>query len=190
MSKSKKIVQLIGTILNCIFATILLIGVIALLATDQVSKLIEKMAEEQGGTVTESVETLVYVSYALVLLSSVAIIFLSIKIFLNYGKKNFYLCVGLEIFNFVIMILYLIAGSLWGFVPLAIFLVLIFGMSYEKPKDKEESGKESENLNPNEPPKDLSLKWDKIEKIKQLNKEGILSDEEMKSLIIEEIKKD
>ena len=190
MSESKKIVQLIGTILNCIFATILLIGIITLAVTDRIAEIIKKTAEEKGVTITEDEETLVYVAYALVALSCVAIIILSIKIFLNYGKKNFYLCVGLEIFNFVIMILYLIAGSLWGFVPLVIFLVLIFGMSYEKPKDKEESEKERENLKLNEPPKDLSLKWDKIEKIKQLNKEGILSDEEMKSLIIEEIKKD
>lgn len=202
MNKTKRGLQLGAAITSIVFASILAVSAIYLLI------ITNNLIRAWGDAEYSSEYSLIMITYILILLFSIATIIVSALICRKPNEKmHLGLCVADLVLNSLLAILYIAAGS-----PVAIMPIIIVGLFIAELCVKNKKATEivtSSGLNNSEDvkvdaktennmgektsteQKSGDLKSDeKIEKIKKLNKEGILSDEEMKKLIIEELKKD
>lgn len=216
MNKTKRGLQLGAAITSIVFASILAVSAIYLLIVT--NNLIRawgdaEYSSEYSLTSSEyslisSEYSLIMIIYILILLFSIATIIVSALICRKPNEKmHLGLCVADLVLNSLLAILYIAAGT-----PVAVMPIIIVGLFIAELCVKNKKATEivtSSGLNNSEDVKvdaktennmgektsteqksgDLKSN-EKIEKIKKLNKEGILSDEEMKKLIIEELKKD
>ena len=202
MNKTKRGLQLGAAITSIVFASILAVSAIYLLI------ITNNLIRAWGDAEYSSEYSLIMITYILILLFSIATIIVSALICRKPNEKmHLGLCVADLVLNSLLAILYIAAGS-----PVAIMPIIIVGLFIAELCVKNKKATEivtSSGLNNSEDVKvdaktennmgektsteqksgDLKSN-EKIEKIKKLNKEGILSDEEMKKLIIEELKKD
>lgn len=187
MNKTKRGLQLAAAITSIAFAAVLIIGSIYILAfiQDLISAGMESGPEY----------SVIQLSYILIILLSVAIIIISAFICKRPNEKMHKgLCITDLILNAVLAVLYIIAGSLWLLLPLAVVGLFIAELCIKNKVNSDETATINE-ADANSTPIEGSSKTEnssnsKIEKIKELNKQGVLSDEEMKTLIIDELKKD
>lgn len=194
MNKTKRGLQLAAAITSIAFAGVLIIGSILILA------LIQDLIS--AGMESGPEYSVIQLSYILIILLSVAIIIISAFICKRPNEKMHKgLCITDLILNAVLAVLYIIAGSLWLLLPLAVvgLFIAVVGLFIAELciKTKVNSNKTATlnetdaNLSSIEgSSKTENSSNSKIEKIKELNKQGVLSDEEMKTLIIDELKKD
>lgn len=186
MNKTKRGLQLAAAITSIAFAGVLIIGSIYILALiqDLISAGMESGPEYR----------LIQLSYILIILLSVAIIIISTFICKRPNEKMHKgLCITDLILNAVLAVLYIIAGSLWLLLPLAVVGLFIAELCIKNKVNSNETATLNEtdaNLSSIEgSSKTENSSNSKIEQIKELNKQGVLSDEEMKTLIIDELKK-
>lgn len=202
MNKTKRGLQLGAAITSIVFASILAVSAIYLLIVTN------NLIRAWGDAEYSSEYSLIMITYILILLFSIATIIVSALICRKPNEKmHLGLCVADLVLNSLLAILYIAAGT-----PVAVMPIIIVGLFIAELCVKNKKATEiltSSGLNNSEDvnidaktennmgektsteQKSGDLKSDeKIEKIKKLNKEGILSDEEMKKLIIEELKKD
>ena len=202
MNKTKRGLQLGAAITSIVFASILAVSAIYLLI------ITTTLIRAWGDAEYSSEYSLIMIIYILILLFSIATIIVSALICRKPNEKmHLGLCVADLVLNSLLAILYIAAGT-----PVAVMPIIIVGLFIAELCVKNKKATEivtSSGLNNSEDvkvdaktennmgektsteQKSGDLKSDeKIEKIKKLNKEGILSDEEMKKLIIEELKKD
>ena len=209
MDKTKRGLQLGAAITSIVFASILAVSAIYLLIIT--NNLIRAWGDAEYSSeysLISSEYSLIMIIYILILLFSIATIIVSALICRKPNEKmHLGLCVADLVLNSLLAILYIAAGT-----PVAVMPIIIVGLFIAELCVKNKKATEivtSSGLNNSEDvkvdaktennmgektsteQKSGDLKSDeKIEKIKKLNKEGILSDEEMKKLIIEELKKD
>ncbi len=202
MNKTKRGLQLGAAITSIVFASILAVSAIYLLIVTN------NLIRAWGDAEYSSEYSLIMITYILILLFSIATIIVSALICRKPNEKmHLGLCVADLVLNSLLAILYIAAGS-----PVAIMPIIIVGLfiaelcvknkkateivtssGLNNSEDVKVDAKKENNMGEKTSTEQKSgdLKSDeKIEKIKKLNKEGILSDEEMKKLIIEELKKD
>lgn len=202
MNKTKRGLQLGAAITSIVFASILAVSAIYLLIVTN------NLIRAWGDAEYSSEYSLIMITYILILLFSIATIIVSALICRKPNEKmHLGLCVADLVLNSLLAILYIAAGT-----PVAVMPIIIVGLfiaelcvknkkateivtssGLNNSEDVKVDAKKENNMGEKTSTEQKSgdLKSDeKIEKIKKLNKEGILSDEEMKKLIIEELKKD
>lgn len=117
-----------------------------------------------------------------VVLLSVASLVVSVMALKNPSEKAYMnFCVSGLMLNGIICLVFAVGKSLISLIPLIPMILFVVSLCLKNNDKKEEitvsqSNNQSEGL-------------DRIEKIKELNKQGILTDAEMKALIIEILKK-
>ena len=205
MNKTKRGLQLGAAITSIVFASILAVSAIYLLIiTNNLIRALGDAEYSSEYSLISSEYSLIMITYILILLFSIATIIVSALICRKPNEKmHLGLCVTDLVLNSLLAILYIAAGT-----PVAVMPIIIVGLFIAELCVKNKKATEivtSSGLNNSEDvkvdaktennmgektsteQKSGDLKSDeKIEKIKKLNKEGILSDEEMKKLIIEE----
>ena len=193
MNKTKRGLQLSAAIVSIVFSSLLLCGSIVMLNT-----LAEYVATY--GETNESIAA-VRMIYIFVMLFAIATIIVSSIICLK-PKQNMHkgLCITALVLNSILILLY-IAGASWYLVfPLISAGLFIAELSVKNtpPAQIESTQEQSSPISVSNGSQDKNSAEEsiqetdvdaRIKRIKALNEQGILSDEEMKNLIMEELKK-
>ena len=169
MNKTKRGLQLAAAITSIVFASILTIGAILTLG------LLNDLDVDSSA---------VAVVYTFIILFSVSIIIISALICRTPNETmHKSLCIADLVLNIILAILYIISPSFWVIMPLAIVGLFIAELCVNGQDDTTQNEEQTSAMQ-SQPNSN-----DKIEKLKELNQQGIISNEEMKALIIEELKK-
>ena len=193
MNKTKRGLQLSAAIVSIVFSSLLLCGSIVMLNT-----LAEYVATY--GETNESIAA-VRMIYIFVMLFAIATIIVSSIICLK-PKQNIHkgLCITALVLNSILILLY-IAGASWYLVfPLISAGLFIAELCVKNtpPAQIQSTQEQSSPISVSNGSQDKNSAEESIQetdvdarkkRIKALNEQGILSDEEMKNLIMEELKK-
>ena len=193
MNKTKRGLQLSAAIVSIVFSSLLLCGSIVMLNT-----LAEYVATY--GETNESIAA-VRMIYIFVMLFAIATIIVSSIICLK-PKQDMHkgLCITALVLNSILILLY-IAGASWYLVfPLISAGLFIAELSVKNtpPAQIQSTQEQSSPISVSNGSQDKNSAEEsiqetdvdaRIKRIKALNEQGILSDEEMKNLIMEELKK-
>ena len=193
MNKTKRGLQLSAAIVSIVFSSLLLCGSIVMLNT-----LAEYVATY--GETNESIAA-VRMIYIFVMLFAIATIIVSSIICLK-PKQNMHkgLCITALVLNSILILLY-IAGASWYLVfPLISAGLFIAELCVKNtpPAQIQSTQEQSSPISVSNGSQDKNSAEEsiqetdvdaRIKRIKALNEQGILSDEEMKNLIMEELKK-
>lgn len=122
-----------------------------------------------------------------VVLLSVASLVVSVMALKNPSEKAYMnFCVSGLMLNGIICLVFAVGKSLISLIPLIPMILFVVSLCLKNNDKKEEITVSQSN---NKTSNNQSEGLDRIEKIKELNKQGILTDAEMKALIIEILKK-
>lgn len=193
MNKTKRGLQLSAAIVSIVFSSLLLCGSIVMLNT-----LAEYVATY--GETNESIAA-VRMIYIFVMLFAIATIIVSSIICLK-PKQDMHkgLCITALVLNSILILLY-IAGASWYLVfPLISAGLFIAELCVKNtpPAQIQSTQEQSSPISVSNGSQDKNSAEEsiqetdvdeRIKRIKALNEQGILSDEEMKNLIMEELKK-
>lgn len=193
MNKTKRGLQLSAAIVSIVFSSLLLFGSIVILNT-----LAEYVATY--GEANESMAA-VRMIYIFVMLFSIATIIVSSIICLK-PKQDMHkgLCITALVLNSILTLLY-IAGASWYLVfPLISAGLFIAELCVKNtpPVQTQSTQEQSSPISVSNGSQDQNSAEEsiqetdvdaRIKRIKALNEQGIVSDEEMKNLIMEELKK-
>lgn len=193
MNKTKRGLQLSAAIVSIVFSSLLLFGSIVILNT-----LAEYVATY--GETNESMAA-VRMIYIFVMIFAIATIIVSSIICLK-PKQDMHkgLCITALVLNSILTLLY-IAGASWYLVfPLISAALFIAELCVKNtpPAQIQSTQEQSSPISVSNGSQDQNTAEEyiqgtdvdvRIKKIKELNEQGIVSDEEMKNLIMEELKK-
>lgn len=193
MNKTKRGLQLSAAIVSIVFSALLLFGSIVILNT------LAEYAATYGET-NESIAA-VRMIYIFVMLFAIATIIVSSIICLK-PKQDMHkgLCITALILNSILTLLY-IAGASWYLVfPLisAGLFIAELCVKNTQPAQIQSTQEQSSPISVSNGSQDQNSAEEsiqetdvdvRIKRIKALNEQGIVSDEEMKNLIMEELKK-
>ncbi len=192
MNKTKRGLQLSAAIVSIVFSSLLFLGSIVILNT--LAEYVAAYGEVEGVATVRMI-------YIFVMLFAIATIVVS-SIICSKPKQNMHkgLCITALVLNSILTLLY-VAGTSWYLV----FPLICVGLFIAELCVKNTPPAQAQNTNQQPSPTSVldglqnqstavetTQETDvdaRIKRIKALNEQGIISDEEMKNLIMEELKK-